>query len=185
MIAPLLLLACAPPDPASDANAPDTSAVLDTAGWWSATSDTAEPPPAEDCAAATAAEEAGPVQLDPVDGAASHYALVWLSPEGDADTLRVDVTDGLFNIFDVEAFVYQVPPDMDVALELRWVADLDGVDRGIVATADAHGLGDVEQLNWPGTPFVDDSGTYEVVVWSLSGGACDTPVWVQVLVGGW
>jgi hypothetical protein len=160
-------------------------APADTAGWW------AGEPVADDvaegsrCAQAEEAEALQPLLLDPTDGEASRYALLWLAPEGDEDAVRVDVTDGLFDLFDVEAFVYVAPSDLDVAVELRWVADPGGRDRGVVASADEHGPGAMEQLNWAGTALIDDAGTYEIAVRAVQGGSCEVPVWVQVLVGGW
>ena len=180
-----LLLACEPGAAGPASSYPDTAAPSDTAGWWTASAEdlpAADPP---DCAAADAAEADGTLDWGSVDGEASRYATMWLSPVGDVDAVRVAVTDGLFDVFDIEAFVYQAPPDVDVAIELRWLADPDGNDRGVVVTADANGPGGLEQINWAGNAFSDDSGTYEVVVRAVSGSACDVPVWVQVLLGGW
>ncbi len=185
MITFLLMWACAPEPDGPASGTDDTASLVDSAGWWEADAEPEPPPPAEDCAAAEAAEDAGTEDWGAIDGEASRYTSMWLTPVGDADAVTVTVTDGLFDIFDIEAFVYQAPPDVDVAIELRWVADTDGVDRGVVATANDNGPGALEQLNWAGTAFSDDSGTYEIVVRAVSGSACDVPVWVQVLLGGW
>jgi hypothetical protein len=158
---------------------------VDSGGWWEEEPGVGGPSQGADCARAEEDEARQPLVLEATDGEAARYALLWLAPEGDEDALRVDVTDGLLDLFDVEAFVYVAPSDVDVAVELRWVADPEGRDRGVVASADEHGPGAMEQLNWPGTALIDDAGTYEIAVRAVQGGSCEVPVWVQVLVGGW
>ena len=125
-----LLFACAPADPAGvPSPGGEDPTRADTAGWWLEEPGAAEVPEGPSCAQAELAEAQQPVLLAPTDGEASRYSLLWLAPEGDEDALRVEVSDGLFDLFDVEAFVYVAASDLDVAIELRWVADPDGGSR--------------------------------------------------------
>jgi hypothetical protein len=109
----------------------------------------------------------------------------YLHPATDEDRFRFYVYDKFFGYFDVEVWLYGVPPDADYALELYWVADDDGVPHGLVDEADEFGLGGYELINYGGFPGLDDTGWYEAVVRSTSGSGCVWPYTVQILVGGW
>lgn len=105
--------------------------------------------------------------------------------DGDADVFRFHVADADDAIFDVEAWVYDVPPEVDVALVLTWDEDSGGVARGVVAEADDLGVGGDEFLDFPGSAGRDDSGTYTLRVEARSGSACAPSYLLQVLVGSW
>ncbi len=107
------------------------------------------------------------------------------SPDPDVDRYQVFVTDSDWSWFSLEAWLYGVPDDADYALELIWVEDLDGIGHGTVDSADDEGLGGYEVVDFGGLAGGDDSGTYEVVVSSVSGSDCSAPYTLQVLLGGW
>ena len=113
---------------------------------------------------------------------ALEYAF--LSTEGDVDRYRFYVEDGFFEWFSVEAWLYDLPPEVDATLTLHWVVDPDGVDQGVVATSDLGGAGREEVVDWGGEAFQDDSGWYEVEVRAASGHACSAPYTLQILLGG-
>ncbi len=108
-----------------------------------------------------------------------------LFPAGDTDRWRFRVNDGLLSLFDIEVYLYQPAWAGDYALELRWVEDPSGRDRGVVASADDTGPGGVEHLEWAGVGGQDDSGLYELTVTVAEGASCQAPVVIQLLVGGW
>jgi hypothetical protein len=129
-------------------------------------------------------DDQGP-DLGALEEDASHLVYGYLSPASDVDRFRVRVEDDDFSWFSLEAWLYGVPADADYALELRWVKDPDGVDRGIVAAADEVGDGGYEDLDWGGEPGEDDGGTYEIVVRSTSGSACEAPYTLELILGQW
>jgi hypothetical protein len=105
-------------------------------------------------------------------------------PDGDQDAYAFTVEDADLAIFDIEAWVYDVPAGVDVALTLEWSADPDGVARGVVASADARGAGGDELLEWPGEAWQDDGGAYTLRV-TARGGDCARAYLLQLLVGSW
>lgn len=116
---------------------------------------------------------------------ASVVVVGYLFGEDDEDGFAVNVEDSPWTWFSVEAWLYGVPADADYAIEMRWVEDLDGVDRGVVATADEAGAGGDEVADWPGLVGEDNSGRYEVWVTSTDGAACATAYTLEIVVGGW
>lgn len=115
------------------------------------------------------------------------HRLVFGNVFGDADVDRFDVRvdDDDWTWFSLEAWLYGVPADADYALEIRWVEDGDGQDRGIVATADASGDGGYEVADWGGDATEDVSGRYEISVWSTSGSGCASPYTLELILGEW
>lgn len=128
-----------------------------------------------------------PNDVDAVDlgdlGVAGERVLLGTAfPQGDVDSYSFFVEDGALDVFDVEAWLYDVPPEVDVALELSWA--VDGVAQGVVATADDAGPGGDEHLDWAGEPLDDDSGRYTLRV-VTTGESCAQTYLLQVLVGSW
>lgn len=108
-----------------------------------------------------------------------------LFPQSDIDTFDFYVEDTVTGWFDIEVWLYQVPEDADYSLELYWVEDASGDDRGLVQTADATGWGGIETINYGGVTGRDDSGWYRVVIQSNGGASCVAPYQLQFLIGGW
>lgn len=111
------------------------------------------------------------------------FGYVW-EPE-DVDGYAFSVEDSSWSWFSVEAWLYDVPPDADIALELRWVEDVDGQDQGVVAYADDGGPGEDEVLDWGGSAGTDDGGRYELWLTSSGGGSCAVPYTLEMAFGGW
>ena len=147
----------------------------------------------QDCSG-TADDSAPGDDLEPNDGdpadlgdlgeAGERVLLGTAFPQGDVDGYSFSVEDGVLSVFDVEAWLYDVPPAIDVALELTWTRDSDGAARGVVATIDEAGPGGDEHLDWPGTALDDDSGSYTLRV-ITTGQSCSQSYLLQVLVGSW
>lgn len=78
-----------------------------------------------------------------------------------------------------------MPASADYALEIRWVEDGVGQDRGVVAIADASGEGGYEVADWGGDPTEDVSGLYEISVWSIAGSGCASPYTLELILGEW
>jgi len=108
-----------------------------------------------------------------------------LFPHTDVDTFDFYVEDTVTGWFDIEVWLYQVPDDADYWLEMYWVEDSSGDDRGLVQTADANGVGGFEVINYGGVTGRDDSGWYRIVIQSQSGASCSSPYQLQFLIGGW
>ena len=108
-----------------------------------------------------------------------------LFPQTDTDTFDFYVEDTATGWFDIEVWLYQVPDDADYWLELYWVEDAAGDDRGLVQIADENALGGFEVINYGGVTGRNDSGWYRVVIQSNAGATCATPYQLQFLIGGW
>lgn len=111
------------------------------------------------------------------------FGYLW-DPD-DVDGYAFSVEDSSWSWFSVEAWLYDVPPDADIALELRWVEDMDGQDQGVVAYADDGGPGEDEVLDWGGSAGTDDGGRYELWLRSSGGGSCEVPYTLEMAFGGW
>jgi hypothetical protein len=123
-------------------------------------------------------------QLGSMDDGGSLLLFPTLHSADDVDRFRVRLDDSDFSWFSLEAWVYP-PTGVDVAVEILWVADPDGVDQGSVASVDATGEGGIECADWGGDAWLDDGGTYEVVVRSSGGSSCSTPYTLEILAGDW
>ncbi len=128
-------------------------------------------------------EGADPVALGDFADGGEALVLAFAFPDGDTDAFTFVARDEDFAIFDIEAWIYDVPAGVDLALALDWT-DADGVARGTVATADDGGPGEDELLEWPGESWEDDSGTYTLQV-TATGADCARAYLLQVLVGSW
>lgn len=111
--------------------------------------------------------------------------IAWLFPDDDDDRFLFYVEDGDWSWFDIELWLYDVPPDADYALELRQVEDADGDYIGLVDSADEESDGGEELINYGGSYGFDDTGWYEARVYSTDGSSCDDPYTLQILVGSW
>jgi len=111
--------------------------------------------------------------------------LSWLWPQTDEDRFLFYVEDGDWSWFDIEIWLYDVPEHADYGMELRLVEDIDGDYIGVVGSADESSDGGDELVEYGGSTGFDDSGWYEVVVYSTDGASCDAPYTLQVLVGSW
>ena len=109
----------------------------------------------------------------------------YIFEEADVDRFQVRVVDDDWTWFSLEAWLYGVPADADYALDIRWVEDGDGVDRGIVASADENGDGGYEVAGSGGDPTEDVSGLYEVSVLSRGGAGCASPYTLELILGEW
>lgn len=128
--------------------------------------------------------DGAPADLGDLGEAGERVLVATAFPQGDVDAYTFTVEDGVLSVFDVEAWLYDVPAGVDVALELTWTADGEGAARGVVATADEAGPGGDEFLDWTGTALDDDSGRYTLRV-VTTGETCARSYLLQVLVGSW
>jgi hypothetical protein len=120
----------------------------------------------------------GDLSLGDLGDEGEAFGSAYLFPEGDEDRHRFSVSDGNLSWFDVEIWLYQVPAEADLVIEL--------VHEGKrVGRADDNGAGGFEFINYGGGSGSDDSGDYEVVVSSADGASCSSPYLLQVLVGTW
>ena len=109
----------------------------------------------------------------------------YIFEDTDVDRFQVRVVDEDWTWFSLEAWLYGVPADADYALEIRWVEDGDGVDRGVVASADETGDGGYEVADWGGDAVEEVSGLYEVSVRSLGGSGCAAPYTLELILAEW
>jgi len=93
---------------------------------------------------------------------------------GDSDRWVFFVEDEYFDWFGIDIEL-SVPSGVDLALELLWIEDIDGIDQGLVAEADDGNQGINEAIEYGGTAGDDDTGIYEVVVIAESGFNCNVP----------
>ncbi len=82
----------------------------------------------------------------------------------------------------IDSFIHE-PDDEDHFL-FYLVDDADHNYVGLVGSADDGGPGDAEYLDYDGSYWGDDSGTYEVVVYSESGFDCDDAYILTISGGG-
>jgi hypothetical protein len=134
-------------------------------------------------------EDAVVVESDPYLGDLTDTDFAFgdgfLFPEGDRDIYTFEITDGWFDNFHIQVFIYQVDADVDVTLQLTHLGASGVPADGVVATVDATGLGGWEELNYEGGDFgSDSSGTYTLEVIANQGAACRTPYVLQI-GGGW
>ncbi len=94
---------------------------------------------------------------------------------GDEDRFEFYIYDGMWDYFGIDVELVTVPPGADMALELLLIEDAEGNNVGLVDEADDGGEGVGEALEFGGTAFVDDSGTYEVRVVAPNGYNCNVP----------
>ena len=98
-----------------------------------------------------------------------------LYPEYDTDIYRFSIRDGLFGWFFIDALLDSVSEYADVSLSLvRLREDELGIYEEVVE-ANSYGPGESEFVTYPGHAFYDDSGTYQLVVQTLSGADCEAP----------
>ncbi len=102
----------------------------------------------------------------------------------DEDHFLFYLVDGWIDWFDLVLDLSAVPQGVDLALELYLVDDADHNYVGLVGSADDGGPGDAEYLDYDGSYWGDDSGTYEVVVYSESGFDCDDAYILTISGGG-
>jgi hypothetical protein len=111
----------------------------------------------------------------------------YITPEYDIDVFQFYVDDGWFDWFKVEVELTGVPREANLALELVWVEDSDGESQGTVAEMNEGGAGEDEILSYDSGIsgiWSDTSGTYEVIVYSMSGSGCETPYQLTIAEGG-
>ena len=98
-----------------------------------------------------------------------------LYPEYDTDTFRFTIQDGLFGWFFIDALIDTVSTNADVSLSLVRLRDGDlGIYEEVVQVDEA-GHGESEFVSYSGRAFWDDSGTYQLVVQTVSGADCEAP----------
>ena len=102
----------------------------------------------------------------------------------DEDRFLFFVEDGYIDWFDIVLDLSGVPQGVDLALELYLVDDVDHNYVGLVASADDGGPGDAEYIDYDGSYWGDDTGMYEVLIYSESGYDCDDAYVIIVSGGG-
>ncbi len=102
----------------------------------------------------------------------------------DEDHFTFYVYDGWADWFDIVLDLSGVPQGVDLGLELYLVDDVDHNYVGLVASSDDGGPGDPEYIDYDGSYWGDDTGTYEIVIYSESGYDCDDAYVIIVSGGG-
>ena len=98
-----------------------------------------------------------------------------LYPEYDTDIFRFTIHDGLFGWFFIDALLDTVSEHADVSLALvRLREDALGIYEEVIEV-DSYGPGGGEFVTYSGQAFHDDSGTYQLIVQTLSGADCEAP----------
>jgi len=98
-----------------------------------------------------------------------------LYPEYDTDIYRFTIQDGLFGWFFIDALIDTVSEHADVSLSLVLLRDGElGIYEEVVQV-DESGAGESEFVTYSGHAFWDDSGTYQLMVQTLSGSDCEAP----------
>ena len=99
---------------------------------------------------------------DDVEGEEDGYLL---SPD-DEDVYTFYTYDGWFDVWEVE-ITLTAPANVDVGFSLYRI---DGAVTDLLAEVDSAGPGGTESYTEEGSNTSDDTGTYEIIVWSADGG---------------
>ena len=106
-----------------------------------------------------------------------------LYPEYDTDTFRFTIRDGLFGWFFIDALIDTVSTRADVSLSLVRLREGEwGIYEEVVEVNEA-GAGEAEFVSYAGRALWDDSGTYQLVVQTVSGADCEAPYEVIMQFG--
>ena len=118
-----------------------------------------------------------PTLFDDIEGETITIDDAYLHGLYDTDRYRFYVDDGLFDWFNVEADLTDVPGSSNLKLELIHVETADGEPgEGVVDESDETGLGGDEAVRIGEGWFVSDrTGWFEVVVTSSEGSSCSEP----------
>jgi len=103
----------------------------------------------------------------------AQYGLFF--PDGDTDTYRFYVSDGLFGWFNLYVELQGVPDGANPSLRLDLIEDAEGVEWGEIEYADEGGTGEPELISFYGNPWYDDSGWYEITVTAGDSSNCSLP----------
>lgn len=85
--------------------------------------------------------------------------------------------DGFWTTFHFIIDVWDVPPTLDLAIDLEWY-DENGVSQGIVDSATSNGPGTDLQIDYSGSSGTDDTGYYVLTVTGI-GADCTTPYQIR------
>ena len=106
-----------------------------------------------------------------------------LYPEYDTDIFRFTIQDGLFGWFFIDALIDTVSARADVSLSLVRLREGEwGIYEEVVEVNDA-GPGEAEFVSYTGRALWDDSGTYQLVIHTVSGSDCEAPYEVVMQFG--
>ena len=109
--------------------------------------------------------------LGAIDGEVYSLENGAIHPEIDQDRFRFWVTDH-GGAFLIEVTLEDVPGTADLALELYFIEDEEGVGHGLVSSSDSTSLGGSESVSTRDWIFGSQTGWYEVAVTSSSGSSC-------------
>jgi len=110
-------------------------------------------------------------ELGAIDGTVYELNNGAIHPEIDEDRFRFWVTDSTWDFFNVDVDLVGVPGTADLALSLYFVEDTSGESGGLVDASDEPGLGGGESVSTR-EGLGDQTGWYEVVVYSSDGSSC-------------
>ena len=118
-----------------------------------------------------------PTLLEDIEGEEVTINDAYLHLSVDADVYRFYADDGMFDWFNVEAEVIDVPGTVDIKLQLYHMETADGdAGDGLLEESDETGLGGDESVGIGEGWFVTDkTGWFEVVVTSVDGSSCTDP----------
>ena len=123
-----------------------------------------------------------PHDLGSLTGSYDTY-FVYAQHEGDEDRYLFfveDVADVEADEFYIEIYAEFIPATVDLSLTLYLDDGVQG-QNVLLDTADDEPDGGNEAIIYDGTNFMDESGTYELIVNAESGYDCDTPY--PILIG--
>jgi hypothetical protein len=98
-----------------------------------------------------------------------------LNTESDVDAFALEIEDLTGVWFSIEVSLSDVPADADYGLRLFKMTRVEGDPLGEIETADEYLHGLDEQIWYAGDWIGDDSGRYEVIVYSAGGFSCSQP----------
>ena len=91
----------------------------------------------------------------------------------DYDYFQFYLEDGWFDSFGIETELHAISLTTDFAVELWLILNEEGDGPELLYTANDNGNGLGESGSFSGTWLYGDSGTYQVVVYAVSGASCE------------
>lgn len=108
------------------------------------------------------------------DNLDEHWLMANLHNPMDQDRYEFYISDGWWENFEVDVHLTSLSNQVDYVMELWYVEDPSGAFVGQLDISDVGGYNGNERIVYSGIPFIDDAGWYEIVVYSSSGGGCDS-----------
>ena len=117
------------------------------------------------------------------DHTGSGYILGSLHDSQDEDHFQFYISDDWWEPFEIDVSLYALSSNVDYVLELWHISDVNGNYAGLIEVSDIGEFGGNERIVRSGIPLIDDSGWYEIVVYTSSGGGCDADYEIELDFG--